>query len=56
MLDSSSVGYGYEIVENSGAVCLPITKEIFKDMMRSVTDRHAKNPNLRGEELTVRFH
>jgi len=48
---------GYKIVENPrNLVYLPIILDKIKRMQTVVTDQNGKQLNLRGENLTIRYH
>lgn len=48
---------GYKIIENPvNLVYLPLTKDTIDSIETSLTDQNGKQLNLRGEQLTIRFH
>ena len=52
-----SVGPGYKIIEVPvNLVYLPITSNTISSMETKLTDQNGKLINLRGEELSIRFH
>ena len=54
---SPNVSPGYKIVENPrNLVYLPVILDKINQMERVVTDQNRKQLNLRGENLTIRYH
>ena len=52
-----NVGPGYKIIEvPTNLVYLPITMNTISAMETKLTDQNGKLINLRGEELSIRFH
>ena len=52
-----SVGPGYKIIEVPvNLVYLPITMSTISSMETKLVDQNGKLMNLRGEELSIRFH
>mgnify|MGYP003546407550 CR=1 FL=1 len=52
-----SVGPGYKIIEVPvNLVYLPITMNTISSMETKLIDQNGKLINLRGEELSIRFH
>ena len=52
-----NVGPGYKIIEApSNLVYLPLTLSTISTMETKLTDQNGKLINLRGEELSIRFH
>ena len=52
-----NVSPGYKIVENRrNLVYLPVILDKINKMETFVTDRNGKQLNLRGENLTIRYH
>lgn len=52
-----SVGPGYKIIEAPvNLIYLPITMDKISEMETKLTDQNGKQINLRGEELSIRFH
>lgn len=52
-----NVSPGYKIIENPvNLVYLPITTHTIKDLTTIVTDQNGEQLNLRGENLSIRFH
>ena len=52
-----NVGPGYKIIEvPTNLVYLPITLDKISSMETKLTDQNGKLVNLRGEELSIRFH
>ena len=52
-----NVGPGYKIIEKpTNLIYLPITLKTISSMETKLTDQNGKLINLRGEELTLRFH
>jgi len=48
---------GYKIVENPrNLVYLPVILDKINEMETVVTDQNGKELNLRGENLTIRYH
>ena len=48
---------GYKIIELPvNPICLPITRKTISRMETKFVDQDGKLINLRGEELTIRFH
>lgn len=52
-----NVSPGYKIIENPvNLVYLPLTMDTIHSMETSLADQNGKQLNLRGEQLTIRFH
>jgi len=52
-----NVSPGYKIVENPrNLVYLPVISDKINKMDTVVTDQNGKQLNLRGENLTIRYH
>jgi len=52
-----NVSLGYKIVENPrNLVYLPVILDQINKMDTVVTDQNGKQLNLRGENLTIRYH
>jgi len=52
-----NVSPGYKIVENlRNLVYLPVILDKINEMETVVTDQNGKQLNLRGENLTIRYH
>ena len=52
-----NVGPGYKIIEvPTNLVYLPVTLSTISSMETKLTDQNGKLVNLRGEELSIRFH
>ena len=52
-----NVGPGYKIIEvPANLVYLPVTLYTISSMETKLTDQNGKLVNLRGEELSIRFH
>ena len=52
-----NVSPGYEIIENPhNLLCLPITADTIHSITIWLTDQNGDELNLRGENLSMRFH
>jgi len=52
-----NVSPGYKIAENpSNLVCLPVILDKINKMETVITDQNGRQLNLRGENLTIRYH
>jgi len=52
-----AVSLGYKIIETpANLVYLPITLDAVYSIETSLTDQYGQQPNLRGENVTIRFH